>query len=173
MSPESHSTEARWRRADRRRLQHALAKAKLARDYRRIEAVLWIAEGQPIGEVAQRAHVDRSSVHRWRDRYLQGHDPAALAERPRSGRPPVAPELNGQLLAELLAQDPRELGYCATGWTTPLLAQHLRQCHGLRLADRTLRRRLRAFGFVWKRPRHVFSHKAPHLAQKKGGSSDA
>ena len=173
MSPRASTSEARWQRADRRRLQRALSQAKLARDYRRLEIGLWIAEGQSVAEAARRGRVDRSSAHRWRQRYLESHDPAALSDRPRSGRPVAAPQLTEALLATLLEQDPRTYGYCATGWTAPLLAQHLRQRHGMGLSERTLRHRLHDFGFGWKRPRYVFSHRAPHLPQKKGASCDA
>lgn len=162
-------SECRWRREDRRRLRRALSQSRLARDYRRIEVVLWIAEGQPVVEAARRGRVDRTSVYRWRERYLACRDPAALSDSPRSGRPPAAPQLTEELLADILAQDPREQGYCATGWTAPLLAQHLHRQYGVRLSERTMRRRLREFGFRWKRPRYVFSRRAPHLPQKKGG----
>lgn len=172
MHQRDDTSQARWQRADRRRLQRALSQAKLARDYRRIQILLWIAEGQSVSEAARRGRVDRSSVHRWRERYLASHDPAALSDRPRSGRPVAAPQLTEDLLVPILEQDPRTHGYAATGWTAPLLGHHLRRWHGICLSDRTLRKRLHEFGFCWKRPRYVFSHRAPHLPQKKGGSFD-
>ena len=35
-------------------------------------------------------------------------------------------------------------------------------------SPRTLRRRMRQGGLVWKRARPVFANREPHLAQKKG-----
>jgi transposase len=64
-------------------------------------------------------------------------------------------------------------GHQATHWTVPLLAQHLRQHHDVDLRERTLRLWLHEFGYRWKRPRYVLSHRAPHLPQKKGRSFDA
>ena len=87
-------------RSDRRRLQNALAKARLARDYRRIEVVLSIAEGLPVAQAAQRAHMGLVSAYRWREGYLQSRDSEALSDGPRSGRPPLAPELTDALLAQ-------------------------------------------------------------------------
>lgn len=173
MHRRDESAEARWSRADRRRLQRALGKAKLVRDYRRIEIVLWIAEGQSVREAAQRGRVDRTSAYRWQQRYLECHDPACLSDRPRSGRPTAAPQLTPELVERLLEQDPRGHGHQATSWTVPLLAQHLRQHHDVDLSERTLRQRLHEFGYRWKRWRYVFSHRAPHLPQKKGRSFDA
>jgi transposase len=127
-----------------------VSKAKLARDYLRIEIVLWIAEGQPVREAAQRGRADRTSAYRCQQRYLACHDPACLSDRPRSGRPTLAPQLTPELLGHLLAQDPRELGHQATSWTVPLLAQHLRQQHNIALSERTLRERLHEFGYSSK-----------------------
>src|SRR3954464_6795410 len=59
---------------DRRRLERALSTVREARLYRRIEAVLLVAEGQPISDAAQRARATRLSVRRWVERYLAAHD---------------------------------------------------------------------------------------------------
>jgi transposase-like protein len=56
--------------ADRRRLERALSTVREARLYRRIEAVLLVAEGQPISDAAQRVRATRLSVRRWVERYL-------------------------------------------------------------------------------------------------------
>src|SRR4051812_49860650 len=71
---------------DRRRPAAAWAAAGEAGVYRRVEALLLVAEGRTVAEAARRCHVDRSSVHRWLGRYGVGRDATALADRPRSGR---------------------------------------------------------------------------------------
>src|ERR687889_672130 len=73
--------------ADRKRLAAALETAGEARVYRRVEALLLVAEGQSVAEAARRCRVDRSSVHRWLAKYGVGRDTAELVDRPRSGRP--------------------------------------------------------------------------------------
>ena len=65
---------------DRRRLERALLMAREARLYRRIEAVLLVAEGQPISEAARRVRATRFSVRGWVGRYLATHDAATLAD---------------------------------------------------------------------------------------------
>ena len=154
---------------DRRRLERALSVAREARLYRRTEAVLLVAEGQSISEAARRVRATRLSVRGWVERYLATHDAAALADRPRRGRPHSAPRLTPRLLAVALARDPRGCGYQATSWTVPLLRQYLQQRHGIAISARTLRRRLHAADYRWKRPRYVYAGRAVHLAQKKGG----
>jgi transposase len=159
----------RFSSTDRRRLERALSAAREARLYRRIEAVLLVAEGQPIGDVAQHVRATRLSVRRWVGRYLAAHDATVLADRPRRGRPHSAPRLTPRRLAAALARDPRGCGYQATSWTVPLLRQYLQQRHGIAISTRTLRRRLHAADYRWKRPRYVYVGRAAHLAQKKGG----
>jgi transposase len=142
--------------ADRQRLRGALEEAKQTRQYRRIHAVLLVAEGRAIAEAAGHARGDPRSVRRWRDRYLERGEPDDLADAPRSGRPTRATALKPDVVAEVLHIDPRELGYASTTWTVPLLARHLERL-GHCLSERTLRRRLHAFGYRWKRPRYRYS----------------
>ena len=142
--------------------------AREARLYRRIEAVLLVAEGQPISEAARRVRATRLSVRGWVERYLAAHDAATLADRPRPGRPHSAPRLTLCRLAAALARDPRSCGYQATSWTVPLLRHDLQQRHGITVSARTLRRRLHEADYRWKRPRYVYAGRAVQLAQKKG-----
>ena len=160
-------------RADRWRLAYALQHARLARDYRRLEAVLLVAEGASAREAAKRVRGDVTSVRRWVGRYLTRRAPGVLADRPRSGRQRTAPELTREVVAAALALDPRTLGYRATTWTVPLLVGYLAEHSGIVVSARTLRRRLHELGYRWKRPRYAYSGRASHLGQKKGLSSAA
>jgi transposase len=158
---------------DRRRLLRALQETHEVRLFRRLQAVLRVAEGCSVSGTARQAGVDRSSLHRWVKLYRQTRQAESLAEASRSGRPREADDLDEELLAEVLALDPREQGYWATTWTVPLLRTYLEEQYGCPVSARTLRRRLHEFGWCWKRPRSVFSAREPHLAQKKGPSAAA
>jgi transposase len=167
----SRSTDQGFNRADRRRLSRALAQAHDARLYRRLRAVAEIADGEPVDLVAKRARVGRSTVYRWIGRYLAERAPSELADGGRSGRPRTTPVLTDKRLRKLLTSDPRRFGYDANTWTVPLLATHL-HTQGIVISARTLRRRIRAARFRWKRPRYVYSERAEHVGAKKGASSD-
>lgn len=169
MRKHDRSFASQFTAADRRRLAEALAKARAARLYRRLEAVLFLAEGLALSEAARRVRAARTTVRRWAGRYLARRDPRALADQTRPGRPRQASTLGRARLAALLARDPRQLGYCATTWTVPLLVHYLRAQEGLAVSARTLRRRLHESGYRWKRPRYVYSGRATHVGQKKGG----
>ena len=153
---------------DRRRLAKALAQETRARVFRRIQAVLFVAEGVSISEAARRVRVDRSAVHRWIDWYLRRRDPSDLADDPRSGRPLRADRLAESVIVDALERDPREEGFLATTWTVPLLATYLSRTTRQTVTQRTLRRRLHDLRYRWKRPRYVYTGQEPNLPQKKG-----
>jgi len=80
----------------------------------------------------------------------------------------VAATITAARIKRQFRRDPLRLGYAATGWTVALLAKHLGRVYDCPITARTLRRRLRALGLRWKRPRYVYADKDPHRAQKKG-----
>ena len=152
---------------DRRHLLRALAQAHDARLYRRLRVVAEIAEGEPVAVVAKHARVKRNTVYRWIELYLAERAPSALADGRRSGRPRMTPALTDDKLRQLLTSDPCQFGYDANPWTVPLLATHL-HTQGLVISARTLRRRIHAACFRWKRPRDVYSERAEHVGATKG-----
>src|SRR3954471_1753364 len=110
MQRHDHSPGTWLDEADRKRLAAALAGAREARVYRRLEALLLVAEGNSVAEAARRCRVNRSSVHRWLAQYRAEHEATALIDRPRSGRPRRHPRLTPQrLAAKALAVSPRTL----------------------------------------------------------------
>lgn len=153
---------------DVRRLRRAIKDAKQGRYCRRLMTVLLVALGNRPGKVARLTGQARRTVSLLLGRYAKRRRPADLADRPRKGRPRVAPALTASRLKREYARDPLALGYMATEWTVPLLAGHLRRRCGLPVKPRTLRRRMKALGLVWKRPRYVYHPADPHRPQKKG-----
>jgi transposase len=171
MDTHEGSLANRFTPSDRLRLKRGLARAKDARQYRRLEAILAVAEGESVLQAARRVRSERSSVHRWLNRYWATRAIEALDDCQRCGRPRVARQLSNRRLTRILQKDPRVCGYEASSWTVALLAAHLRS-QGVSLSDRTLRRRIREARFRWKRPRYVYSERADHVGAKKGGSFD-
>jgi transposase len=160
-------------RYDRQRLTRALARATEIRLFRRVQAVLLVARGFPVAEAARITGTRPDAVYRWLRLYLRTHAPDGLRDAPRSGRPRVAGGVTDARIVREFRRDPLCLGYNTTGWTVALLAEHLGGKYGCPISARTLRRRMRALGLRWKRPRYVYADKDPHRAQKKGGLSVA
>ena len=161
----------RFTEGDRERLRSALNQAKDIRGFRRVQAVLWVAEGCSVAEAARRQAVNRRSVYLWCQRYLRAgrRSPRRLLEeKPRSGRPHgVLAKISPEMLTTILDQSPLSFGYQSTGWTLALLATHRqKELGGERPSRSALRRHLHALNGRWKRPRFVFSEPDPQSAQK-------
>jgi transposase len=155
---------------DRQRLAGTLRRATDVRTYRRVQAVLLVARGYFVTEVAQLIGAKPAAIYDWIGRYRRSHRPDSLADAPRSGRPRVATAITDARIKAQFRRDPLRLGYSTTGWTVALLAKHLGRVYDCPIGARTLRRRMRALGLRWKRPRYVYAEKDPHRVQKKGGS---
>ena len=161
-------SELGFNQYDVSRLTKALKRVTDARLFQRVQAVLWVAQGNTISEVAELTGVSGQTVYNWLQRYLACHQVAALAEAPRSGRPVTAPQITATQILQHLRCNPLHLGYRTTVWRVTLLAAHLRRQSDGPLRLHTLRWRMKALGLRCKRPRYFYEEKAPHRAQKKG-----
>jgi len=129
-----------------------------------------MAQGRSVHEVAQITGARPWAIYDWVRRYLRTHSADSLVDAARCGRPRAAQAISDARIIREFRRDPLRLGYSTTGWTVDLLATHLGRKYGCPISARTLRRRMRALGLRWKRPRYVYAEKDPHRAQKKGGS---
>ena len=82
--------------------------------------VLLAAEGLSNAEIGRRVGMTRQTVMAWRARYAAG-GVEALADLPRSGRPPTVDEAG--VVVATLNPPPAKLG--VTHWSARLLADHL------------------------------------------------
>src|SRR5438270_13972150 len=114
MTDRACSEPASFSGYDRRRLALTLKQTSDIRLFRRVQAVLRVAEGDPIRSVARSLRVSGRSVQRWVEVYRCRRQPEGLLEARRSGRPRAAGKLDQAALAQVLAQDPRALGYRPT-----------------------------------------------------------
>ncbi len=162
--------------AGRRALEGIVARPKDVRQYRRAQALLWLAEGERATAVAQRLRVHRDTIYAWAARYRQRGQqrvPVRLLDRARAGRPRRLAERAEQVLVSVLEMAPQSQGYRAAQWTTPLLCPYLRECQALAVRAVTMRRCLHRLGYRWKRPRYVLARRSRYWRQAKGGSSAA
>jgi transposase len=160
--------------SDRRRgeLEDLVSRTPHAKERCRAQALLWLAEGSDVGEVAELLRVSRQTVYIWVSRFQEraGLDlRARLRDAPRAGRPRAASGTIDELVAAVIDGDPRRLGYQATVWTAPLLAGYLRDRHGVEVSDGTVSRAIDRLGIRWKRPRHELALRPKTWRQSKGG----
>lgn len=139
----------------KRKLQRSLGQVRDAREYRRLFALLEVARGGRVGEVARKLGVTRQSVHNWLGRYRGGGRLVGLRDARRTGRPSLWTGRLDKALRKALAQPPNRCGYQAGNWTVELLQHYLEDQTGVCPSDSSLRRKLDASGYVWKRTRYV------------------
>jgi transposase len=160
--------------SDRQRaeLEHLVAHTPLAKERSRAQAILWLAEGLAVEEIASLLSVSRQTVYNWAERFIRrdGLDlRGRLLDAPRSGRPPTASGVIDPLIAAVIDLDPRTFGYHSTVWTAPLLMRHLKRAHGVEVSRRSIGPALDRLRVRWKRPRHQLSLRPDTWRQSKGG----
>jgi transposase len=128
------------------RVTKALQGRTEARLFQRLQAVLWVAQGEPFSEVAALTGVSPQPVYNWLQRYLACHQATALADAPRRGRPVTAPQLPAAPILQHLQANPLRLGSQTPVWSVKLLAAPLSRHSRGPITPATLRRRLRAMG---------------------------
>jgi transposase len=141
---------------DLERLATAMKRTNNAREYRRLQAVWFVAQGHTVTDVARLTQETERSIYRWVEKYLETHLVSALEHRAGAGRPEVATRITRTRILRELRRDPLKLGYNTNVWTVALLAHRLTQVYRCSITARTLRRRMKEIGLVWKRPRYVF-----------------
>ena len=138
------------------------------RTYLRLQSILWTAQGVAATTIAVLTGSCLKSIYNHTHCYLSTHQVALLTDTFRSGRPLTASCITINRIELALQRDPLKLGYHTNVWTVSLLAHYLNEKYSCSISERTLRRRMKAMGLRFKRPRYVYAEKDPNKAQKKG-----
>jgi len=144
-------------RAERKDLARLVRIGSDLRVVRRAQMVRMSVQGHGVAQVAQAWGVHPQTVRRT----IQGFNAegvAALADKPRPGRPPKATDRYVVLLKEAVAGNPRDLGYPFSSWTLARLREHLARRTGTTLNACYLSRLMAREGIVYRRPKHVMAH---------------
>ena len=153
LSPEEYAYLDRTRRTTRSQVAE------------RCHYVLLNAAGLSVPQIAQRLERNEHTIRKWLRAY-QPQGVQGLSNTPPPGRPPLQGGDLEHQLENLLAHSPSHYGYLEAGWTVDMIRDYFRQ-EGLTLSDATVRRRLKAGGWVYKRFAKTLPHKAPSAEQKK------
>jgi transposase len=153
-------------------LQDIVSHTPVAKERCRAQALLGIADGSDVGEVAEVLQVSRQTLYNWLSRFQERAEldlRARLLDAPRLGRPRTASGTIDERVAAVIDGDPRKFGYHATVWTAPLLSRYLRDHHAIEVSDRTVSRAIDRLGLRWKRPRHELDLRPETWRQSRGG----
>jgi len=124
------------------------------RTFLRLKFVWLFADGMKFSEIAGIVHKSRRTIYEWIEAYLQHHQPAALQDADKPGRPTSAPAITDKRIAVELKRNPLKLGYATNVWTVALLAKQLNQRYHCAIHPATFRRRMKQMGLRCKRPRY-------------------
>ncbi len=156
---------------ERLKLEAVVSHPEDAKQLKRAQGLLAVADGERPTRIAQRLRVTRASIYEWVKRWRQnlGRPCQRLLDRDRSGRPATVRQALARHVPKLLPQPPAKFGYRYAEWTVELLRAHLSEVHQVAASDGSLRRQRHALGYRWKRPRFVLRRRSPTWRQAKGG----
>lgn len=159
-------------------LQHLVRTDSDPRVRWRAQCLVLGATAPTVRAAAPLAGVAISTLHRWRNRFLNdGRD--GLCDRPRRGRPVKLPAAAQRLLTTVLDELPTDHGYATATWTLADL-QDLLARKGWSVAVTTVARSLHRLGYTYHRPKHDLQHRQDadsvataqqtlRILQQKGG----
>jgi transposase len=144
------------RKALIQRLQQAYA-SHTTRLVRRIHALLALAEGKLIDEVAETLGVGEQTIRDWVHAFLL-HGVDSLFYHPRSGRPAKLTGSQRQELTELVLAGSEAAGYSSACWTSGMIADLIQLRFRVEYAPRYICHLLGLLGLSFQRGRFTSDH---------------
>lgn len=136
---------------DQRRELQRVSRQAVGRVALRAHMVLLSGRGYDVPTIAGIHDCGEEVVRTWLHRYAAAGVPG-LEDEPRSGRPPRDP-LAQPIIDAQASQGPDCSGHVQSCWTVVLFTTFLARRFHLRLSPSSVRRRLHAAGWRWRRPR--------------------
>src|SRR6266853_1520553 len=128
-----------------RRLQQAYASGSLQL-VKRIHALLALAQGQSVSEVAEMLSLGEQTVRDYRNQYLfKGM--ASLVDKAPPGRPSKLTKTQRQQLAEWIKASPQDAGDTSGCWHTPMMQDLIQHHFGVVYHPHSIASLLKNMGF--------------------------
>ena len=139
-----------------RRLHQAYASGSL-RVVKRLHALLAVAEGMVVRDVAQMLDLGEQTVRDYLNRFLwQGISSCVYKHPP--GRPAKLTKTQRQALAELIQAGPQAAGYTSGCWNTPMIHDLIHRHFGVEYHPHYICTLLHNLGFSYQKARFVSDH---------------
>jgi transposase len=140
-----------------------------AQEELRRRAVALVAEGRSQTEVAALLDVSRQSVNEWVRAYRQGGEQALTASkrgRRRGEQTALAPWQQARIAKAVREKNPDQLKLPGFLWTRALVCELIERRFGIRIAEKTAGRYLRAWGFSPQKPARRALEQNPALVSR-------
>jgi transposase len=144
----------------RKQLYHRLQQAYASGDLRlvkRMHALLALAEGMSVQDVAEMLHLGEQTVRDYRNRFLVKYMASLTYKRP-PGRPSKLTKTQRRELAELIKAGPQAAGDTSACWNTPLIQDLIQTRFGVAYHPHYLATLLHNLGFSYQKARFVSDH---------------
>jgi transposase len=139
-----------------RRLQQAYASGSL-KLVKRLHALLALAQGQSVSDVAEMLALGEQTVRDYRNQYLcKGM--ASLVYKAPPGRPSKLSKTQRQQLAEWIKASPQDVGYTSGCWNTPMVQDLIQRHFGVAYHPHYIATLLKNMGFSYQKARFVSDH---------------
>jgi transposase len=144
-------------RNERKLLEYLVRNTNDANILRRVQALLWLDDGEDVEGIADQLYVSRLTVYKW-VRHFKERNNLNVCERVSDGRhsghPCTIKGIIDPMIDKIIDECPRDLGYNSTVWTAPLLVQYLEEFHNIVVSTQSVRLAIERLHIRWKRPRH-------------------
>lgn len=134
-----------------KRLRQEAQTDKAARVVLRLDAIMLSLQHQTNGQIAQFLQADRSRVHAWITLWNE-HGMDGLLEGHRCGRPSELTQNDVERIKDIVESGPVAYGLNTGIWTSPVVAQIIRDEFDVDYHPGHVRRLLKQFGFSVQRP---------------------
>jgi transposase len=153
-------------------LQDEIRRSEEARYDHRLHAVLLIAQGISIRQVAKLLGDSPRGVAYW-VRHFEEEGLAGLAEATRPGRPCRLDDEKLDRVAQVLRQPPLDVGLSTNIWDGKTLSAFIHKEWGIELRVRQCQRIFRQLGFRLRKPRPARSNPEKQEEYKKTSDSQS
>lgn len=150
------SLSSRQRQALTRKL-NAAQKIGDCRTTKRLLAVLAVAEGGDISEVARTLKVSGEAVRSWIKGLLLNGVKGLVGKRP-PGRPPRLTKSQRRELGRLIENGPAKAGFTANCWRSPMIQHLIKERFGVSYSVHYISELLKNMGFSYQKARFVSHH---------------
>jgi transposase len=139
-----------------RRLQEAYASGSL-KWIKRLHALLALAQGQSVREVANMLALGEQTVRDYRNQFLFKGMASLVYQSPK-GRPSKLSKTQRQQLAEWIKASPQDSGYTSGCWNTPMIQDLIWRQFQVAYHPHYLCTLLKNMGFSYQKARFVSDH---------------
>lgn len=122
-----------------------------------VMAILALAEGQTVEQVAKTLHVSEEGTRSWLKKYLLLGVAGLYCRKP-SGRPPKLTKSQKQELSRTIDKGPAKAGYVGNCWRSPMIQELVLDRFGVLYSVKYISQLLKNMGFSFQKARFVSDH---------------